>query len=290
MTIVGKILVFFVLVSSLVICGFTIMSYAARVNYDAALKEQKKQAQTAQANAAQFHEEMERAKADADNRVAAVEGEKKALREEAEGVKQQIAAYTRMVAEAQARAAQAETAAKAAQADVARRQADVEKLRDTLNTEIANNGKLVIAGNQLRDRAVAAEIQSKSLGERIARMEVQLREAEKTIVVLKQSSGSGGRSLGGIAGNPPPEHVEGLIKTADASGLLKLTIGSDAGLVKGHTLEVFRISPIASQSKYLGKVRILDVTPQEAVAQPIGRLSDKPQAGDHVADKILGGA
>jgi hypothetical protein len=61
-------------------------------------------------------------------------------------------------------------------------------------------------------------------------------------------------------------------------------------LAKGHTLELFRLSSVPSQSKYLGRVRILEVTPHEAVAQPLGRLTDRPQAGDHVASRILGGA
>lgn len=289
MTIVGKILVFIVLAFSLVICGFTIMSYAARVNYDLALKEANKLAKTAQLNAQQFHEEAARAQAEADNRVAAAQAENKSLREELEGNKARIDGYTKSLNEANARASQFETMAKAAQADVKRRQEDVDKLRETLAEQINQTGKLVKEKNELRDRAVAAEIQVKALSDRIVRMENQIREAEKTIFVLQQNAGSTSRTLAARGTNPPPEHIEGLVKTADPGGLLKLTIGSDSGLVKGHTLELFRLSPIAAQSKYLGKVRILDVTPQEAVAQPIGRLTAPAQAGDHVADRVLGG-
>jgi hypothetical protein len=288
MTIVGKILVFVVLVFSLLICAFTIQSYAARVNYDLALKEAKKQIAAASGNASQFHEEMERVRAEADGRVAAADAEKKSLREESEGYKSRLESAAKAINEANARAAQFETSAKAAQADVGRRQADVEKLRETNADLITQTGKLTKDKNDLRDRAVAAEIQSKALSERLVRMEGQMQQMAKDNADLRAKLGSGGaRTVLASSGNPPPEHVEGLIKTADASGLLKLTIGSDAGLVKGNTLEVFRLSPSA---KYLGKVRVLDVTPHEAVAQPIGRLSDKPQAGDHVADRVLGGA
>jgi hypothetical protein len=290
MTIVGKILVFVVLVFSLLICAFTIQSYAARVNYDVILKEAKKQITTSTANASQFHEEMERVRAEADSRVAAADAEKKTLREESEGYKSRLENAGKSATEANQRAAQFETAAKAAQADVSRRQADVEKLRETNADLINQTGKLTKDKNDLRDRAVAAEIQATALKDRLARTETQMRDLAKALEDAKKTSGSGGRTLLASSGNPPPEHVEGLIKTADPGGLLKLTIGSDAGLVKGNTLEVFRLSPIASQSKYLGKVRVLDVTPHEAVAQPIGRLSDKPQAGDHVADRIFGGA
>ncbi len=89
--------------------------------------------------------------------------------------------------------------------------------------------------------------------------------------------------------NPPAENVEGLVKNTDASGLLTITIGSDAGLTKGHTLELFRLNPEApSQSKYLGTIRILEVEAHQSVAQPVGRLSTPPHRGDRVASRLLG--
>ncbi len=89
--------------------------------------------------------------------------------------------------------------------------------------------------------------------------------------------------------NPPAENVEGLVKNTDASGLMTLTIGSDAGLTKGHTLELFRLNPAApSQSKYLGTIRLLEVEAHQSVAQPVGRLSSPPQRGDRVASRLLG--
>jgi hypothetical protein len=278
-----------VLVLSLFICTFAVFSYAGRFNYDVALKEANKQAKIAHDNADQFYQDKQRAVAEADGRVAAVEGQSRGLREEVEGYKAQLTAFAKRVSDADARTAQAETANKAAQADVVRRQADAEKIRETLALEINRNTDLVKKENAMRDRAVAAEIQVKSLASRNNGLEGQLQEMAKDLARLKQNLGSGGRTLAS-GSNPPPDNVEGLVRTADPGGLLKLNIGSDSGLAKGHTLELYRISPIPSQSKYLGRVRILDVTPHEAVAQPLGRLSDKPQAGDKVATRILGGA
>jgi len=90
--------------------------------------------------------------------------------------------------------------------------------------------------------------------------------------------------------NPPPESVEGLVKTTDPGGLMTISVGSDSGLTKGHTLELFRLNPAApTQSKYLGTVRILEAGPKESVVQPVGRLASPPRAGDQVASRILGG-
>jgi hypothetical protein len=62
-------------------------------------------------------------------------------------------------------------------------------------------------------------------------------------------------------------------------------VGSDDGVVKGNTLEVFRLNPAA---KYLGTVRVLEAKPHEAVAQPVNRLLAPIQQGDKVASKVAG--
>jgi hypothetical protein len=86
--------------------------------------------------------------------------------------------------------------------------------------------------------------------------------------------------------NPPAENVEGAVTRVDAkTGLITVSVGSDDGLEKGHTLEVFRLSPSA---KYLGTVRVLETKPHEAVAQPVNRLLAPVQQGDKVASKVAG--
>jgi hypothetical protein len=83
--------------------------------------------------------------------------------------------------------------------------------------------------------------------------------------------------------NPPP-NVEGMIKEVDdKSGIVTISIGSDAGLAKGHTLEVYRLHP---KPVYLGTVTILEVTASEAVAK--AQAKDKIQVGDKVAGNITG--
>jgi hypothetical protein len=86
--------------------------------------------------------------------------------------------------------------------------------------------------------------------------------------------------------NPPPENVEGTVKEVDKGGLIKISIGSDAGLKKGHTLEVYRVNDKAA--KYLGRVRVIEVSAKEAVAQPVGKLTGDIEKGDRVASKISG--
>jgi hypothetical protein len=79
-------------------------------------------------------------------------------------------------------------------------------------------------------------------------------------------------------------NVEGMVKEVDdKSGYVNISIGSDAGLAKGHTLDVYRLNP---KPTYLGTVTILDVHPTESVGKP--QTKEKVQAGDKVAGNILG--
>ncbi len=80
--------------------------------------------------------------------------------------------------------------------------------------------------------------------------------------------------------------VEGKVTQVADKGLLKLDIGSDAGVAKGDVLEVFRLG---AESKYLGKVRVVEVTAKESVARTEGKPLGNFQAGDRVASKIVAG-
>ena len=60
---------------------------------------------------------------------------------------------------------------------------------------------------------------------------------------------------------------------------LGVSLGSDAGLTKGHTLDVYRLDPAA---EFLGTVRLTDVRPNEAVGQLLKRSRTAVRVGDRV--------
>lgn len=75
--------------------------------------------------------------------------------------------------------------------------------------------------------------------------------------------------------------VDGVVQAVGREDLLEISIGSDDGLKKGHTLHVFR------NSKYLAKIEIVEITPDRAVAKVIrGTLRGPIRRGDIVATKI----
>lgn len=134
----------------------------------------------------------------------------------------------------------------------------------------------------LRDQVVAVEIKLRSLQERNVQLLETIEKLTKEIARLRKDAVPERPAPG--KDNPPAENLEGTVKRTDkASGLTTITIGSDAGLQKGHTLEVFRLKPV---SKYLGRVKVIEVTAKEAVCQPIGKLHDTLEPGDNVASRI----
>jgi DNA polymerase III alpha subunit (gram-positive type) len=84
---------------------------------------------------------------------------------------------------------------------------------------------------------------------------------------------------------PPP--VEGLVKELNATRrTMEITIGSDDGLAVGQELYVFRIQP---RAEYIGKIKIVTVYPDKAVADVIGNTVNgkKVQEGDIVSSTFF---
>jgi hypothetical protein len=84
------------------------------------------------------------------------------------------------------------------------------------------------------------------------------------------------------------DKIEGKVKAVDEkTKLLTISIGSDAGLKKGDTLEVYRLD--ATDTKYLGTLSVVDVKPTEAVAKALTAVKDDaPKVGDNVTNRLQG--
>jgi len=291
MTIVGKILVFINLLFSLAVGGLVLVVYMTRVNYADTLKKEQASHKVDIANQKAYEEEYKaqvklrqdeeaRYKADHERVANLLKDQQKVNSDQGEALNEE-----------KNRADKADALVKAAESEVAKRQQDVEKLRVTLKEEMDKTIKLVKENNDLRERTTAAEIQARTVLEINKRIENEMQTLARDNARMKTNLGAPTTTTASRTGkNPPPEQIEGLITTTDPSGLFKISLGSDAGLVRGHTMEVFRVdrqNPL--RSKYLGTVRIIDVRSNEAVAQPVGKMLDSIRVGDEVASRILGG-
>jgi hypothetical protein len=286
MTAVGKILVFVNLLFSLVVAGLLIMFHVAQTNWkDAAKKWQERhdivaaEGETYKIELAQLHNQMDKEVADLKGKLDAEQKTAQAQKKRGDDLDQDLkvekSRYDKnYVPPLQASAKEIERASDATSDMSKRVQAGQERINNLLKENV-----------DLRAARTAAEIEARSSNRRAQEMEEKIQEMAKELVKAKSPTGSTSPGSRLSAKNPPPENVEGLVTRTDpASGLVVLSIGSDAGLLRGHTLEVFRLNP----NKYLGTIQIMDVRPNEAVGKPMTKMLGPIQQGDRVAAKILG--
>src|SRR5579875_3175702 len=290
MTAVGKILVFLNLVFSVVVGGFVAFAYAARTHWVSEYKKLEAQNSVLAADARTYQSELEKVKQEANAQIDKIKAELKSAQQDLEAANRVIAQLRDDLSKAKTQSQSEHALSSVYTSEVSKRQEDVAQLREALRKERETNNMLVKQNAELRDQATVAQIERRAVQEQNNRLEQQLQQMAKDMARLKAAGGvTMAARLSGK--NPPPENIEGLVKDVDTRGgtvLMTLTIGSDAGLAKNHTLELFRLNPAAPlQSKYLGTVRILETEAHQSVAQPVGRLSAPPQRGDRVASRIL---
>jgi hypothetical protein len=305
MTAVGKILVFFNLVFALGVGALTVLNYSARTYWKDGYEDVSKRLAIADAAKKAYeaqnkqHEDYRKAfdaklqdligpdllkskdPVEAGTRVADAMKEMFKRNGELEAQLKELAAAK---TNSETKLASANTALLVAKEDLNRRQSENEAIRKTLQTETDKNTQLVREKNELRDRATGAVIEANALKQTNKLLEEQLQDQAKVIVKLQANRG--GTTVAARGTNPPPENVEGLVKRIDTAGgqLMTISLGSDSGISKGNTLEVFRFG---NPSKYVGRIEVVEVRNNQSVAKPSGRLQVPIQVGDHVASQIL---
>jgi hypothetical protein len=308
MTVVGKILVFLNLVFALVVGAFVVLDYTTRTHWAAGYKKLEESYKVVAASNKTYQEEvakLSKEKADLNeamttavgkmvelkgaddaNRVAEIAAkELTRLRQKNEDLKGEVKTAKDDAAKARSEVADFKAVSDRALVDVKKRQDDVDKMRTTLKLETVKNIELQKQMNDLRDRAVGAEIQQDAFKKMAGRLEEELQRTYRDMARMRANIGPGATSTA-RGKNPPPDNVEGLIRRTDSSGLVTITIGSDAGVARGHTMEVFRLG---RNPKYIGTIRIVEVTHHQAVGQPASRLNGRIEVGDRVASRIMGG-
>jgi hypothetical protein len=267
----GKILVFLNLLFALVVGGFLLVDFATRTNWKKAYDELEREMKVARAN----------------NDV------------QAEKIRQESLSNTMLSKEAEKSEDQKTIALKTTlvteklQGDNEKLQKEALALRDVVKQREQYIIKIEAEKDQYFRDAQNAINERNSALDRNEHLLTRLREME--VKMAKMSLDFPGKSAtpttlvrNSNEPNPPATYVKGIIEKVDGTdkSLVQISVGSDAGLEQGHTLEVYRLRP---QPEYLGQVRILEVDPQKAVGRlmrnPYGS-SIAPRPGDEVASSI----
>jgi hypothetical protein len=293
MTWLGKILTLVVMLGSVVWAYFTVQSYVTRVNWKTELERERAgrkasdSALVSESRRYQASEESLRRKLDAaEKRAGDYEKQVKDLSDKSADLATKHMDLQTALGKADAK--QMERDAKIDRTlkelvTVRERNTIVEKERDNLvlgieearrnETKAKNEAKLALA---------IAEENAKRYEEALAK-----------ITELRAIGGGGAGSLLRVIDKPPPPVLANLRGevTAVSGDLVTLSIGIDAGLAVGTTLDIYRIE---GGARYLGTVKVtsaLNLFPKQAIVTftparnvPIERLraEELPKKGDEV--------
>ncbi len=282
MTILGKTLAILQLVLSLFVGWLILLTYVTRTNWHNAYLELDKQVKASRADANVYRTDAEEAK-----------GTNKKLADEITALKEKMKSNEELAAvqaqqlnqqlEAERQKNKIVTADETATTgEIGRRQTETGNMTALMT---ALQDKLKTKEKEAEDSRAAmveAQIAASSERERNNNLLNQVEKLTKEVQKMQQTGPAGALAA---HKNPPAEDVEGVVKATDPqSGYVTITIGSDQGIHKGNTLDVYRLRPDAV---YLGVIEILAVHANEAVGKPIMRMRGQIQAGDRVSSTIV---
>jgi len=287
MTIVGKILVVLNLVFALVVGAFLTIDFATRTNWKNRYDEAVRELQVVKVN----RDTTQGSYTDSTDKNKKLENNLEVERQNRKNDKlvfdAEKANWENDLREEKERAKSADLTAKIAQAGVARLMEESKGLQAAIQTRDKTILKIEEDNRNLRAGAIANENLAKALQVRNENLLDQLMEARK--LLAEKESGKSGIVTAPTDPNrlnPPAVFVKGQIQEVGKDGLVEISIGSDQGLKKYNTLEVYRLNP---KAEYLGTLRVVEVYNHKAV----GRLMQNTfttrktvRMGDQVASSL----
>lgn len=285
MTVLGKILVFVNLVFSLLTAGLIVMVFTTRVNWYKAANDQKAATMVARADEQAAQQALVEEKQKRESAYQTLLGEKQRLEAEVTTLKADVV----RAKDENKRAADASTSSSKHLDELVkeldRRKTEVEglkKLVDERDKKIADIDRRMA---QLRDESVQYRIQWDQTKERLAIQQQQNESLVQDNANLRRQLGGGQAvpTTASAGSTPRAEDLRGTIQRVDGD-LATMTPGSDAGVVIGSELYIYRLQP---KPEYLGKLVILNVTPTEAVGRLVGSKRGQVKKGDEVAANIM---
>jgi hypothetical protein len=291
MTTLGKTLVFLTFLAALAMGGLMIYFAKTSANWPAVVKDRDEHIAVLKANAeqekqsrAKWVNEAEKLKQQLDAALTEARAEKQRLILERDEKEKQRKIYELEMGKANMALEQAKKEAVRLQSELNFTLSVVEAREKSivqLQQEIIGHINAAQAAKNERDTAVARAL---ALFEQLKQKEVVIQDLFKKLqptTALQQGLDTRSPDFK----NPPPVFVEGTIESVDKT-LVKISLGSDQGVLKDHTLEVYRMKP---DVKYLGRIIVINADFRHSMA----RLIPQPGVpvptllvGDEVASKL----
>jgi hypothetical protein len=284
MNTIGKIFVFALFIMSLVFMSFAVALYSTHTNwrdeimrtreqikagqqlgYKAQLDQAKTDRNNLSAEITKLQAEVAASEAARDQVVAKIQTALEEKNKDLEVLRKEKEARELEREKAQAELAAARLELEAASKVVADLRSEVRTQQDKVDEQVDRAAKIA---SELHEKESFLEIAS----ERKAQLEKQVANAR---LLLQQS----GLSIDNLPRDAVPK-IDGVV-TNVIDDSIELSLGGDDGLQMGHELDVYR------NDQYLGRVRVVSIKPDKAVAVVIREfVRGIIQRGDKVATRL----
>jgi hypothetical protein len=265
MTFVGKILVILIMAFSLVFLGVSTVVFTTATNWKTVTEKQKADLSKLQT---QLSSAKEQAKIAETQLKSAIDVHTKAVAEKETRIAdldRQIKAATEEAQRAQTSLGVAQQNAKTALDEAAARKGQIDVLNATIEKAQKQATDFSTQNIQLTDQIRILE-REKATAEQNAK---DLRDFRKKSIAMLTKMGISTDKLNQFDPSHVPEKVEGKVVSLNTrADPWNCRSGSDDGLAMSQELNIFRVQP---RAEYIGKVRVVAVYPDKAVAEVIGR-------------------
>jgi len=288
MSFVGKILVVVQLVLSVLFMALAGAVFSVHTNWKTKYETQAKTLQGAQSDVTNIRSEMDTVKQASQKAVEDAKAQVGVLSEQVQNQATELAALKKKnnedQQELQTQVALAETKAR----EATFRTTESEEQR-------ASNRALQTALDDLAAKLRQNEDDKFGLQVNFDKLKDQYNSGLEETAFLKKIVKRNGletdpRAAAKLSDPPPP--VDGLVKSVrtdrtSSPKYIEITVGSDDGLLKGHVLDVIRSGVDGKDPQYLGKVRVISITPNGAVCEVLSKSKNGIiEVGDNVTTKL----
>jgi hypothetical protein len=289
MNIVGKILVLLNLVFAVATGGFLAVDFATRTNWKKHAEDLKREMEVGQASSTALNKTSVDLNRSITKLRVEIETERQLRKDDETQYKVQIEEEKRKLEEALLKLKDADFTGQQVLAEAARLRKETQDLLVVIKKREAEILVMQAKNKELRTFAALKERENQTLQER----NEKLLDDYQAVMRQKLEGEKGAEPAITVADgnrpNPPSVNVKGVIDRIDAKDptLVEISLGSDQGLKKYNTLEVFRLNP---RPEYLGTIRVVDVYNHKSVARmmrtPYAAARGPLRPGDQVASKI----
>lgn len=279
MSLVGRILIFLILLMSLVFMTVTMMVYSTHKNWKDLVTNPSTGLKAKLDNTKAQVSALEKQREEALNQLAfeqAARAESLAVLE----VRSRELSQQLVKAEKERQQLRIENAEKIKlletnQNEMKRLKDEVDAMRGEIRTARLDRDSQLTEARSLADKLNQSEGELRRLKERNNQLIGELSGAK---LILDRNGMTVDTPVDGL-----PPKVDGVVTAVRNSNLVEVSMGTDEGIRRGHTLDIYRAT-----GAYLGRLQVIETSPDRAVGRIVPEfLQGVIRKGDRVASRLL---